>query len=74
MEEHPAKPGVWGLRNLTGQPWRMRLRDSSAVAVPPGSVMRLLDGTVVEFAGSSGTVVMPPDAVPPGAVALEGAA
>ena len=74
VEEHPAKPGVWGLRNLTGQPWRMRLRDSSAVAVPPGSVMRLLDGTVVEFAGSSGTVVMPPDAVPPGAVALEGAA
>ena len=75
VEQHPAKPGIWGLRNLTGEPWRMRLQDSSAVAVPPGSAMRLLDGTVVEFAGSSGTVVMPATAtgMAPGVV-LGGAA
>ena len=57
VEAHPTKPGVYGLRNRTRDTWRMTLPESSAIAVAPGSAMRLVDGAVVEFAGAAGTIV-----------------
>jgi serine/threonine protein kinase len=59
VEEHPTRPGVMGLRNNSGDNWRMRPYDESEVTVPPGSAMRLLDRAIVDFGRVSGTVVMP---------------
>jgi DNA-binding helix-hairpin-helix protein with protein kinase domain len=58
VEAHPTRPGVFGLRNHTRETWRMTLPESSAVAVAPGAVMRLVNGAVVEFGAVTGAVVM----------------
>jgi eukaryotic-like serine/threonine-protein kinase len=59
VEAHPTRPGVLGLRNHSGDTWRMRLDGDQIVEVPSGSAMRLLDGTTIEFGRVSGTVFMP---------------
>jgi len=57
--EHPARPGVLGMHNSSGVTWQLRLNDSTEVAVPPGSTMRLLNGASIIFGATRGLVTMP---------------
>ena len=59
VEVHPQRPGVLGLRNRSGETWRTRLRDSSEVAVPPGSTVRIVDGASIDFGGARGLIATP---------------
>ena len=59
VEAHPARPDILGLRNQTATTWRVTLRDSSAVAVPPGKAVRLIDGASIDFGEVVGVVVIP---------------
>jgi DNA-binding helix-hairpin-helix protein with protein kinase domain len=58
VEAHPNQLGVLGLRNHTRETWRLTLPEGSAIAVPPGAAMRLVNGATVEFGAAAGTVVM----------------
>jgi DNA-binding helix-hairpin-helix protein with protein kinase domain len=63
VEAHPTRTDVLGLRNQSGDIWRLTLRDATEVAVHPGSAMRLIDGARIDFGGARGAVSMP-EAVP----------
>jgi hypothetical protein len=64
VEAHPTRPDILGLRNRTGEPWRVQVRDGSVVAVPPGSTVRLLDGTQISFGAVIGLITAPDAAQP----------
>lgn len=56
VEEHPRKPGVRGLRNLSGGDWHVRSPEGSALRVREGQAVRLLPGTVITHARGAGKV------------------
>jgi DNA-binding helix-hairpin-helix protein with protein kinase domain len=56
---HPRRPGVWGLKNLTGGNWQVTLDDGRTALVEPGRSAGLVPGMSIEFAGARGTLVVP---------------
>lgn len=57
VEEHPSKPGLLGLRNLSGADWRVTLPDASAYRVESGRTVRIMAGARIEFDGLTGEIV-----------------
>lgn len=57
VEPHPSRPGIFGLRNLSGAPWRVTLEDSSSHQVPPGQAVRIMAGTRIEFGRVTGIIL-----------------
>lgn len=57
VEEHPSKPGLLGLRNLSGADWRVTMPDASAYRVEDGKTVRITDGARIEFAQVTGEIV-----------------
>ena len=67
VEPHPSRPGILGLRNLSGAPWRVTLHDSSSHQVPPGQAVRIIPGTRIEFGRATGAVLGEPQMAGPAA-------
>lgn len=57
IEAHPDRPNIWGLRNLTGAPWRATLPDAGVVTVEPGRAVRIMHGAAIEFGRRTGRVM-----------------
>ena len=57
VEEHPRKPGLFGLRNLTDDPWRAAMPDGSSYLVPAGQAVRIEDGMGIEFPKARGVMM-----------------
>jgi eukaryotic-like serine/threonine-protein kinase len=47
--ENPAAPGVWGIRNMTAQPWRSTFPGGEILETAPGRAVALRDGVTIEF-------------------------
>ncbi|GAB2618164.1 hypothetical protein Aab01nite_31820 [Paractinoplanes abujensis] len=47
--EHPSRPGVWGLRNLSRSHWTTFRDDGQTQQVNPGQSVSLNDGAKVQF-------------------------
>ncbi|MBG6207104.1 DNA-binding helix-hairpin-helix protein with protein kinase domain [Labrenzia sp. EL_126] len=60
--EHPQKPGVFGLKNTTQEPWRVRPPGGQETMVSPGKTVLLADGLRIE-AGANQATVVAPDAI-----------
>ena len=54
--EHPSKPGVWGLKNLSSARWTSIAPDGSVRDVDPGRAAMLSAGNVVSFGTRKGVV------------------
>ena len=54
--EHPQRPGVWGLRNLTGRPWSYDGRDGRPRTVQPGQSAPIRDGLRLNFGRVQGVL------------------
>ncbi|MGH9412929.1 MAG: protein kinase domain-containing protein [Terriglobales bacterium] len=47
---HPSQPGVWGLKNLSSDPWTFRpASDTAPRTVAPGASCTLTAGAVIQF-------------------------
>lgn len=53
---HPSKPGVWGLRNETENPWHVTVPGAEPRTVASGQSVGLVDGTVLDLGRISGTI------------------
>jgi DNA-binding helix-hairpin-helix protein with protein kinase domain len=51
---HPSRPGLWGLRNLTKDPWRATAPDGTEQEVVPGRSIGLMLGTRIDFGRATG--------------------
>jgi DNA-binding helix-hairpin-helix protein with protein kinase domain len=58
VEGNKQHPGVYGLKNVTTKPWRMRSADGDWQVVVPGRRARVAPGTKIDFGTSRGTVVL----------------
>jgi len=70
VAQHPQRPGVWGLRNLSNQPWTVVGGDGATGAVEPGRVALIAPGARIGFGPAEGCIV--PLAVEPGADGARG--
>jgi DNA-binding helix-hairpin-helix protein with protein kinase domain len=58
VEASKKWPGVYGLKNVTTQPWRMRGSEGDWQDVVPGRRVRMAPGTTIDFGASCGTIVV----------------
>lgn len=49
VNQHPTNPGLWGLKNLSGQPWSMSASGGEIKVVEPGRSVSLSVGTLIHF-------------------------
>lgn len=56
MAQHPSRPGVWGLRNLTQDAWTATGADGVPSVVAPGRSVSVTNGTRIQFPRSVGQV------------------
>jgi DNA-binding helix-hairpin-helix protein with protein kinase domain len=55
--QHPSRPGVWGLKNLSADTWSFQTAGDPAPApVDPGRTLPLSDGTRINFGKSEGEI------------------
>ena len=54
---NPANPAVWGIRNLSGLPWRVTFPDGRNLEVPPRMSVPLNPGTRIDMGGVSAEIV-----------------
>lgn len=59
VEEHPSKPGVIGLRNVSDDDWVVHLPDREPGILSPGTVIIVQDGARFKFGDIEGRVVRP---------------
>jgi hypothetical protein len=57
VSQNPAKPSVWGLRNLTTVPWVATAADGQSAEVPPQKSAPLTAGLKINIAGTVATIV-----------------
>ena len=57
VEAHPSKPGLLGLRNLSGKDWRVTLPDASAYRVEDDRTVRIIAGARIEFDRTTGEII-----------------
>ncbi len=50
------RPGVWGLKNISGESWRLRLRDGSETELPDGKVIVVVKTQEIDFGTCTGRV------------------
>ena len=53
---HPSDPAVWGLKNLSGEPWMCTTADGTERQVAPGRSVTLADGTRIQFGKTNGEI------------------
>jgi DNA-binding helix-hairpin-helix protein with protein kinase domain len=58
VEQHPDRPEVWGLRNVSLTPWELTLEDGETHTVEPGRAMGLVAGARIGFGAVSGTLLV----------------
>jgi len=57
VNRHPTEPGLWGLRNLSGESWYFQTAaDPAPQEVAPGRTAALANGTRINFGVSLGEV------------------
>jgi serine/threonine protein kinase len=55
VNRHPKNPDLWGLKNLSSEPWSFQTAsDPAPVPVPPGRSVTLAAGTRINFGKSEG--------------------
>jgi DNA-binding helix-hairpin-helix protein with protein kinase domain len=54
--QHPSRPGVWGLRNLSQQNWATTGADGVTTDVAPGRSVTVARGTTIQFGSVVGTI------------------
>jgi DNA-binding helix-hairpin-helix protein with protein kinase domain len=57
IEEHPDKPGIFGLRNLMATAWKVSPPGQKQSPVPPGRTVRIIHGMQIDFGNAKGIVV-----------------
>ena len=53
-------PGVWGLKNISGEEWRVEYRDGSSAALPSGKVVVIVKLRSVDFGTCVGKIEITP--------------
>ena len=57
VNRHPQNPDLWGLKNLSTEPWSFQTAaDPTPVSVPPGRSLTLAPGTRINFGKCEGEV------------------
>ncbi len=56
VTKHPADPGVWGLKNLSGQTWSTTNNKGEMKDVSPGRSVTLAIGTRINFGHAEGEI------------------
>jgi hypothetical protein len=56
VREHPAKPGVWGLTNVSSRKWVSTTPEGTARDVEPGRTAAIATGTKIHFGSAEGEV------------------
>ncbi len=56
MVQHPQDPAIWGLKNRTGDTWRLTLADGSVKTVEPGRSAQLAVGVRIHFGKCQGEI------------------
>jgi len=56
VSRHPSKPGVWGLKNVSGEKWVMTTPKEINKDVPPGKNIPLVNGTRIHFGNKQGEI------------------
>jgi DNA-binding helix-hairpin-helix protein with protein kinase domain len=54
---HPNKPGQWGLRNESTQPWQVVLPTDEQIVAEPGRAVGLLPGTSIRIGRATAKIV-----------------
>lgn len=54
--QHPDRPAVWGLRNESGDNWRVRFAAGSTVIVEPGRTVGLVDDATIDFGAARAVI------------------
>jgi serine/threonine protein kinase len=49
MVENPGRPGVWGLQNLSSEPWTCRYPNGDETVIPLGRAIVINPGIVIDF-------------------------
>ncbi len=49
VTRHPQNPGLWGLKNLSGDAWMAITTDGNSLPIEPGKNVRLSPGTRIQF-------------------------
>lgn len=50
------RPGVWGLKNLSGDDWNVSLRDDTAAILPDGKIIVIVRADSIDFGTCTGKV------------------
>ena len=61
VAQHPSDPSVWGLRNVSAEPWAVSSETGERYEVAPGRSVTLVPGTEIVFTagiGESGRIVV----------------
>jgi serine/threonine protein kinase len=56
MNQHPTKPNVWGLKNLTNNNWTITSADGKTRDIKPGKSVPLALGTKIDFGTTQGEI------------------
>ena len=56
MEQHFQKKELWGLKNATQHPWRVRFQDGHAHTVAPGKTCPVIPGAKIDFGRKQATI------------------
>lgn len=56
MVRHPDRPDLWGLRNESGNSWRITFPGGAAHQVVPGRTVSLTNGAVIDFGPVAATI------------------
>jgi serine/threonine protein kinase len=56
VAQHPQRPELWGLQNLTEHSWDVRMPDGSQITVEPNRSVSLVPGIVIDFGDAQATL------------------
>lgn len=56
VTRHPTDPRIWGLQNLSAQPWTYTLAGGQVKTVPSGRSVTLVVGTRIHFGNAEGEI------------------
>jgi eukaryotic-like serine/threonine-protein kinase len=54
---NPANPAIWGIRNLSREPWRVTFPDGKGLLIPPQKSVPLNPKTRIDFGGISAEII-----------------
>ncbi len=56
VNQHPKKPNVWGLKNLSQEKWTSTADDGQVTEIPPGRSITMAVGTRINFGRKDGEI------------------